>query len=206
MKKYPSIGTKVNTEVDVIGFDKLDGSNIRAFWKQSEKGFVEFGTRTLKLNKDHKYLGASIDLITTKYEQALTEIFLAKKYKEVTCFFEFFGQQSFAGRHELEDHKEAVLIDLMIYKKGLVHPVEFVEEYEHLGIPPVLFSGRLDEKTIELIKQGELPGMTEEGVVFKGRGGKKGNYPIVFKIKSKHWVARLKELCGDDEDLFKKML
>lgn len=206
MKKYPSIPTKLNYETEVFGFNKLDGSNIRAFWKSSEKRFVEFGTRTLLLKPDHKYLGSAIDLIRAKYEEELTKIFTAKKYKEVTAFFEFYGPSSFAGRHDLKDEMEVVLIDLMIYKKGLVRPDEFVQDYAHLGIPEVLFQGKLDEATIEQIKAGTLPGMGLEGLVFKGRGGKKGNYPITFKIKSKQWIGRLKELCGDDEALFKKML
>ena len=46
--------------------------------------------------------------------------------------------------------------------------------------------------------------MPYKRVVFKGRGGKKGNYPIMFKVKSKHPKNKLKELY-DDEELFKKL-
>lgn len=206
MKKYPSIKTKIDLDTHVVGFDKLDGSNIRAFWKSSEKRFIDFGTRTLRLKRAHKYLGSSIDLIKSKYEKELTQIFLDKNYKEVTAFFEFFGNKSFAGRHNIDDKKQVVLIDLMIYKKGLIHPEEFIKDYGHLSIPSILFKGKLEESTIRLIKKGELPNMELEGVVFKGRGGKKGNYPIMFKIKSDKWITKLKDFCGEDEELFRKML
>ena len=206
MKKYPSVNTKINFDVDVIGFNKIDGSNIRAFWKSSEKQFTEFGTRTLPLKKEHKYLGGAVDMIRTKYEKELTKVFLEKKYTEVTAFFEFYGKNSFAGRHNINDVKEIVLIDLMIYKKGLIHPAEFVRDYKRVGIPAILFKGKLNEPVVAQIKNGNLAGMSAEGVVFKGRGGKKGNYPIVFKVKSKQWIDKLKELCGDDEEMFKKLL
>lgn len=206
MKKYPSIGTKIDYDVDVIGFDKLDGSNIRAFWTAAEKQFVSFGTRTLVLKPDHRFLGPAIELITTKYEAVLNEIFLEKKYKEVTAFFEYYGENSFAGRHVPEDEKKAVLIDLMIYKKGLVHPEDFVQDYLHVGIPEILFRGKMDENIVLQIKEGTLPNMSEEGLVFKGRGGKKGKHPVTFKVKSNAWIERLKTLCGDDEELFRKMV
>ena len=206
MKKYPSIGTKIDYETEVIGFDKLDGSNIRAFWKAADRQFVEFGTRTLRLQPDHRYLGRAIELIKERHETALTEIFLEKGYKEVTAFFEFFGDSSFAGRHELEEEKHVVLIDLMIYKKGLIHPVEFIQDYAHLEIPQVLFQGKLDETTVSQIKEGTLPNMSLEGVVFKGRGGKKGGHPVTFKVKSRAWIENLRALCAGDEALFAKML
>ena len=57
MKKYPSIDKKQNFDVEVIGFDKLYGSNIRAFWTAKEQAFVKFGTRKLPLTEEHPILG-----------------------------------------------------------------------------------------------------------------------------------------------------
>jgi len=195
----------LNFDTEVYGFNKLDGSNIRAYWKSPANEFTAFGTRKLPLKQDHKILGPSIDLIRSGYEEALIQLFKAKGYREVTAFFEYFGPHSFAGRHDMKDEMQVVLIDLMIYQKGLVRPEDFVQDYGHLGIPEVLFHGKIDEATLAAIREGTLPGMGLEGVVFKGRGGKKGNYPITFKVKSKQWIARLRELCGEDEALFEKL-
>jgi hypothetical protein len=47
--------------------------------------------------------------------------------------------------------------------------------------------------------------MSLEGVVCKGANDKKTNMPIMFKIKSKAWLQRLKEHCKDDEALFERL-
>ena len=48
--------------------------------------------------------------------------------------------------------------------------------------------------------------MTFEGVVAKGVNDKLTKMPIMFKIKSKAWLDKLKEYCKDDERLFEKTI
>jgi hypothetical protein len=36
MKSYNSITTKINSEISIYAFDKLDGSNIRSEWIKSD--------------------------------------------------------------------------------------------------------------------------------------------------------------------------
>ena len=43
MKQYPTIPKTIQS-IDIIAFDKLDGSNIRAEWNP-KKGFYKFGSR-----------------------------------------------------------------------------------------------------------------------------------------------------------------
>lgn len=43
MKAYPSILSQIRTDVPIIAFDKLDGSNIRAEWSKNKKDFLHLG-------------------------------------------------------------------------------------------------------------------------------------------------------------------
>lgn len=206
MKQYPSISKQIMELDHLIGFDKLDGSNIRAEWDKKSKRFTRFGSRKLLLAPEHPSLGKSIDLIRETYEEALTKRFLDLKYEKVTAFFEFFGDQSFAGHHEKDDStQQVVLIDMIIYKKGLIHPDTFVQEFQQVGIPKILHTGKVDHELIRSIRERTLSGMSFEGVVFKGRTGKKNHLPVMFKIKSKEWLAKLKDFCRGDDKLFQKL-
>jgi hypothetical protein len=55
------------------------------------------------------------------------------------------------------------------------------------------------------VKQSTLPGMTYEGVVCKGTNDKLTRMPIMFKIKSRAWLDKLKEHCKGDDKLFEKL-
>jgi hypothetical protein len=55
------------------------------------------------------------------------------------------------------------------------------------------------------VKQSTLKGMTFEGVVCKGANDKATKMPIMFKIKSKAWLDKLREYCKGDNQLFEKL-
>lgn len=207
VKQYPSIpqsATKAKLLADyAYGFDKLDGSNIRAEMIAGE--FVRFGSRNRLLAADHPHLGAAIDLIRTRYEADLAAVTEKLKAKEVTAFFEFFGPRSFAGTHHLDDPKEVVLFDLDVRRRGLLPPDEFLAACGHLKIPGLLHEGPVTPELLARIRDGALPGVTEEGVIFKGRAGKKGGRTIMWKVKTERWLDRLKEHCAGDAALFEKL-
>ena len=181
MKSYPSITKEVRHGVYIYAFDKLDGSNIRAEWS-SKKGFHKFGSRNQLIDSSHSPLGESINLIKSKYENELSEIFLKQKWQDVLCFFEFYGKNSFAGIHLPEEHT-VTLIDVNPYKQGILEPSYFVKYFGHLDIPKVLYEGSVSSTLFDQVKQSTLPNMTLEGVVCKGSNDKKTKMPIMFKIK-----------------------
>lgn len=204
MKQYPSIPSKVNGEVDIYAFDKLDGSNIRVEFS-SKAGFSKFGTRKRLLSETDEHLGRAISLFREQWEMPLVKIFGKQGWHEkIVLFFEFFGEKSFAGYHFDDDKHQLVLIDVDVYKKGLLPPREFIKIFEGMPIPKVLHHGKCNPTFIESVRNSTLEGMTFEGVVCKAHHIKRGN--IMFKVKSQQWLDRVKEKFADKPELVKELL
>lgn len=202
MKEYPSIPTKHYYAPSIIAFDKLDGSNIRAEWTK-KNGFSKFGRRNGLLDDSNPILKESVPLIQSKYEQKLTEIFLKERYTKVTCFFEFFGPNSFAGLHDGKD-MNVVLIDVSVHPKGFLSPQEFIKQFGGVEIPKILHIGKWNKELTDQVNNGTLPNMTFEGVVCKGPPLSPGQN-FMFKVKNFAWYKKLKEKCGDNEKLFNEL-
>lgn len=204
MKTYPSITKEIRHDIYIYAFDKLDGSNIRVEWN-SKKGFYKFGTRHQLIDDKTMPFGRAIPLIKEKFEQDLTMVFKEQGYKDALCFFEYHGPSSFAGNHNFEENMTATLIDVNPYKEGILVPTEFIKLFGHLDIPKVCYEGHVTTELFDKVKQSTLKGMTFEGVVCKGANDKLTKAPIMFKIKSKAWLEKLREYCKGDEKLFERL-
>jgi hypothetical protein len=204
MKFYPSITKEVRHDVYVYAFDKLDGSNIRAEWN-SKKGFYKFGTRTQLTDEKTMPFGSAIPLLREKYETDLTKVFKELRYQDALCFFEYWGPSSFAGNHNFQEKMDITLIDVNPYKQGILEPAPFIQTFGHLDIPKVCYEGYVSVELFDQVKQSTLPSMTFEGVVCKAANDKHTKAPIMFKIKSKAWLEKLREYCKGDERLFEKL-
>lgn len=203
MKQYPSIDKEIRQDVYIYAFDKLDGSNIRAEWN-SKKGFYKFGTRTQLTDEKTMPFGRAIPLIKEKYEAALTAIFMELKWKDVLCFFEYWGPSSFAGNHNFEEKMDVILIDVNPLRQGILFPADFIKIFGHLDIPRVCFEGQVTTELFDQVKQSTLEGMTFEGVVCKGANDKI-KLPVMFKIKSNAWLDKLRTICKEDDRLFERL-
>lgn len=201
MKSYPSISTKMQAK-SVIAFDKLDGSNIRAEWS-NKKGFYKFGSRTRLIDRGTYVLGESIDLILENYADQLAAKFEQKKWTRVVAFFEFLGDSSFAGWHANEEH-QVTLIDVDVYKRGIIEPDEFVDNFGDLGIPNVVHNGMLSRDLITDVKNGTLDGMTYEGIVCKYKN-QKNKKTEMFKVKSRQWLNDLTDKCNGNAALYSRL-
>ena len=104
MLSFPSIGREIREDIEIFAFDKLDGTNVQALWEW-EEGFTCFGTRKRPILDDDPVLGEAITLIKQNYSGIIRPIFENHGVAQATCFFEFFGECSFAGRHRKEPHK-----------------------------------------------------------------------------------------------------
>lgn len=204
MKFYPSITKEVRQDLYIYAFDKLDGSNIRAEWN-SKKGFYKFGTRNQLTDEKTLPFGRSIPLIREKFEQDLGKVFKEQGWKDALCFFEYWGPSSFAGNHNFEEKLDVTLIDVNPYKQGILEPEPFIELFGHLDIPKVCYQGHVTTDLFDQVKQSILPGMTFEGVVCKAASDTNAKMPVMFKIKSRAWLEKLKEYCKGDERLFEKL-
>lgn len=202
MKSYPSITKEIRYDVYIYAFNKYDGSNIRSEWN-AKKGFYKFGTRTQLIDEKTMPFGRAIPIIKEKYESDLSMVFKEQGWKEVICFFEYWGQDSFAGTHNFEKPMDVTLIDVSPYKMGILPPAEFIKCFKHLDIAKVLYEGHVNTELFDKVKQSTLKGMTGEGVVCKGI---KTKIPIMFKIKSQAWLDKLKKYCKEDEVLFNKLM
>jgi len=204
MKRYPSISHIIRTDIPIYAFDKLDGSNIRAEWERN-KGFWKFGTRKRLLGEDEPVLGKAAQLVRNKYERELEKVFYQKKIAKAICFFEFWGPKSFAGLHDEFDAHTVTLLDVNPYKKGILPPRLFIKYFGHLDIPSVIYRGKANQAFVKLIRSGGwvLYNITFEGVVCKGVAK---NQIVMFKIKNRAWVDKVKEFYADDERKLKELI
>jgi hypothetical protein len=203
VKTYPSIPYGTTSDQIFYGFDKLDGSNIRAEWSK-QKGFYKFGTRKHLLTTEDQFLCEAPDLIKARYGDTLPKRLQELKCDRAVAFFEFYGPQSFSGMHIQEAH-QVTLIDVSRDRVGFPTGKDFYDFYYDLGTPTMLHIGVIDEEVIEAVRSSVLQGMTFEGVVFRGQIDKKKSMPVYFKQKSRAWLDKLKQYCGANEQLFETM-
>jgi len=107
------------------------------------------------------------------------------------AFTEFWGQNSFAGLHDLQDEKHLSLIDMSVLKKGFMHPKDFAK----LGtiVPSAAYLGKVNwtRGFVDQVRNGELEDVTFEGVVGKCMTGRKR---IMAKAKTQAWVDKVRSL------------
>lgn len=202
MKEYPTI-PKFGCNDSVYVFDKLDGSNIRAEW-HPKRGFVKFGKRHGLLDDSNLYLKEAPDLFMAKYGDELARRFKDQRYELATAFMEFYGPGSFAGNHENETH-DVMLFDIHVHKKGIIAPREFLRVTDGLQTPTILYHGVVGKEITEAIYNSDMPGMTFEGGVAKGPFSQKCGGPVMFKLKSRAWLEKLRTHCKGDEKLFEML-
>ncbi len=202
MKQYPTIQKEIRRDLSIYAFDKLDGSNIRAEWTK-KTGFSKFGSKKVLIDASSEHLGEATTLVQSKYADDLAAIFVKQRWDKVTCFFEFFGPNSFAGQHADEEH-DVVLIDINPHKRGFLPPREFLKVFRDIAMARLLHLGNANKTFEESVRNGELEGMTFEGVVCKINH--KPQHRTMFKIKSAAWIKRLREFCAGDENKFNRLL
>lgn len=212
MKSYPHIIT-IGTDLidsgdelpfdlskeDWIGFDKLDGSLIRAKWNEA-KDFHDFGRRDGMLDDSNPSLLEAPALVQRDWG-FLRGVFKEFGWTRVVAYFEFYGRNSAFGAHVQEPHLTS-LIDINVHPKGFVEPRELTA-FDAVGGARVLHRGPITSKLIHDIANRRLKGMTFEGVVFK-RVNRKGIREM-FKSKSTAWYEKLREKCAGNDKLFERL-
>ena len=209
MKEYPKIYhyNKATFNENIIAFNKLDGSNIRTEWilKHSKlnknNGFNKFGTRKTIIDENHKEFSEAVNIFLNKYSEQFDRIFRTNKYfrniNKMTLFFEFYGENSFAGRHFKEDVKDISVFDIFIDKRDFIIAKDFIKIFSNLNIPEIVYTGNFNKKLIEDIKENKYN--LKEGVVCKGFKKEKGIYKQwSVKIKTLDWLNKLKSQYGDN--------
>lgn len=201
MKSYPTIPHYGETSTSGIwyGYEKLDGSLIRVEWAP-KRGFHKFGRRDGLLDDSNPFLTEAPKLFED-IAPGLDDWLRHRRSQVAVVFFEFVGEHSFAGNHKVEPHR-LVFVDLTLDKHGLVEPRVLKELSVVLDSAALIHTGPIETDTIKNIEDGTLPGMSFEGVVFKRN---ERNRRFMFKHKSRQWLQKLKNRCGQDEKLFQKL-
>jgi hypothetical protein len=194
MKSYPSIPGSTGQSFRAFEahvFDKIDGSCLRFEWS-AKRGFYKFGTRTRLFDGTDPDFGSAVDIFIDQFADPLSVFAKKARWKGCTAYAEFHGPNSFAGLHDPEDVKQLTLIDMDIYKQGLMDPRDFVE----LGliVPIARYFGciKWTRGFVAEIREGGgdiVP--TFEGVVGKAKTGRKR---IMAKAKTQAWVDKVHAL------------
>lgn len=198
MKPYPSIlpstGQKFR-EFDAYVFDKLDGSNLRFEWTRKVR-WSKFGTRTRLFDHTDPDFGLAIPLFQVGWQEDLTRVAVDNRWDHLVVFMEFWGPNSFAGKHDRDDMKTLTLFDACPNKRGLLGPKEFLDKFDHLRTPRFFGIHKWTRGFVDRIKTGEYKGITFEGVVGKGGSGHK---LVMSKAKTQGWIDKVMSQYGEDE-------
>lgn len=197
MESYSSINNSSKApRKPCIAFDKLDGTNLR-FKYTAKNGFELSGTRTQLIDENTPFWGEAITLFNKTLKSDLENFFRKNKefrdYREITCFGEYLGDDSFAGVHGTAE-KRIVIFDVLCGHKNkkFVLPQDFIRLFNFIPIPSIIYKGNLNDQFIDWVRKNET---LNEGVVCKGlerSGAYKGNV-WMCKIKTQKYFNRLKE-------------
>jgi hypothetical protein len=223
MKEYNSIPRFFDDQTlhgeQVVAFNKLDGQNFRA--KFNTKGnnknqFTLFGSRHTLVDEDTEGFGNAVKFFKKNYENALREIIinnsgkkgLFKGIEELTLFFEWYGDNSFAGFHQPNDKMHLAMTDMFLKKKGYIEPNDFIDIFckdERIETPDVIYVGKLDMDFVNSIvnndwtQEGCQYPNVKEGVVIKRSTLMKGQKLPMCKVKTNWWINKLHANFSEEE-------
>ena len=221
MKHYDSIlnirddGTLLGK--DIWAFNKLDGQNFCVSYIPKTKQFRNFGSRTQMVDETSDQFGDAVRYFkNSKIPKILSEIVSNNSGKrgiftgisEITFFFEWYGEKSFAGKHEEGDDLKLSLIDVFLKKKGYLEPKKYYELFclrDDLETPDLIYRGKLTKQFISDIwnnKVGEEDAQfptVKEGVVCKNSSLLKGQRLPKTKFKTNWWITKLHSIYSEEE-------
>ena len=90
------------------------------------------------------------------------------------------------------------LIDVTPYKQGILGPAEFVKLFGDLPSAKLLGRFNWTRGFVERVWNGEIEGVTFEGVVGKTGHGKTHDL-VMAKAKTKAWIDKVKARYAPDE-------
>ena len=210
MKAYPSIPRSTGMTFQEIPnayvFDKLDGSNLRVEWSRKHKQWTKFGTRTRLFDASDWQFGRAIKIFMQTLAEPVAKIAFDRRWERVVVFAEHWGPRSFAGCHhdeqnqplDSDDQMHVDLIDVAPYKQGLLGPAEYLKIFD--GLPMAKFLGRSNwtRGFVDRVRDGEVEGITFEGVVGKTGHGKTHDL-VMAKAKTQVWIDKVRARYAPDE-------
>ena len=202
----------------VVGYNKLDGQNFCVTYRPKKGLFGPFGSRTRTVDENDLQFGKAVDLFfNAKKSYPETLIYLVNSYSgkrdvfngvdEITFFFEYYGWNSFAGKHQEGDEMHLALIDVFLKKKGYLEPKDYERIFRgtKIEMPDLIYSGPLNSEIIEKVQNNDWTQPdcwnphVHEGVVFKRSTLLKGQRRPSVKVKTKWWLDKLHSMYSEEE-------
>lgn len=193
----------------IYAFNKYDGQNFVVKYNARSKEFDAFGSKTQLVDETSEQFGNAVKIFKEEIKEEL-QILIKKntgKHKlfegidEIEFYFEYWGQNSFCGKHQENDKMQLILIDIWLKKKGYVEPLDFINFTNNSNIPSaeIIYIGKLNSVFICSIQDNDwnkpnckYPSV-KEGVVCKRNHQKKGQRLPKVKIKTNWWLNKVKE-------------
>lgn len=221
MKHYDSIN-RIQDDGFLLGqsvwaFNKLDGQNFAVKFNPKKSEFDTFGSRKRMVDENDEQFGNTVRYFkSSNIPQVLTNLVKKNKGKggifagidEITFYFEWYGEHSFAGFHDPNDEMHLALIDVFIKKKGYIEPKPFYDIFctnKEIETPELIYKGVLTKEFINSIWENdwtkpdcEYP-MVKEGVVCRSSSLLKGQRMPKVKFKTKWWINKLHEKFTDEQ-------
>ena len=221
MKHYNSIprleddGTLLGEEI--WAFNKIDGQNFCVKYSPKTNEFGPFGSRKRLVDDGDEQFGETVKFfknsnIPTELIRLVKENSGKKKLfngvQEITFYFEWYGEHSFAGFHQYGDEMHLALIDVDIKKKGYIEPKSFYDIFgnnEFIEIPELIYKGKLTKTFVDSIKNNDWTEQdcqyptVKEGVVCKRSTLMKGQRMPKVKFKTKWWLSELRKKYTEEE-------
>lgn len=194
---------------EVWAFNKLDGQNLCVKYNARKKEFQGFGSRKCVVGEDDPMFGPAVRYFNANYAERFLPLIKRNSGKgdlfhgadEITFFFEWYGEHSFAGFHQPGDEMRLALIDVFIKKKGYIEPKTFYymfcQDQQWLHTPELIYRGKLTMDFVLAIqgndwtKEGCLFPTVKEGVVVRRSTILKGQNMPKVKIKTIWWLDEL---------------
>ena len=220
MRHYDSIPrvqdyTNLNGQM-VAGYNKLDGQNFCVSYRPKHKTWGPCGSRTRTVDENDEQFGTTVKWFNNSNYKPILENIVANNrgkkqlfngVEEITFFFEWYGENSFAGRHQEGDEMHLALTDVFMYKRGYIEPRYFDSLFRDKGIelPDLIYYGILNSDIINMIMENDwtqegcrFPNV-KEGVVFKRTTTLPGQRRPSAKVKTKWWLNKLHSMYSEEE-------
>lgn len=200
MKDYPSIplskGQKFQEIPNAHVFDKLDGSSMRSEWTK-KRGWYKHGRRRGLLDDSNPALVVVPEMFERSFAESLARVAVKNKWQHLIVFYEFWGDQSIAGLHFQDDEKHLTLFDAAADKKGIIGPKDFRKIFES-EVETAAFLGihNFTRGFAKRVRDGEVEGITFEGVVAKAGSG---HTLVRAKAKTQRWIDRVISIHGNEK-------
>lgn len=187
-------------------FEKFDGSRICFTWER-HAGWHQLESNDPRLAPGSELLDEAEAMFETQFAEAIPELlYRHKEYRllntAVACC-EFYGSQTFAGRHLAQDARRLKLFDIYLPGyDGFMPPLEFITYCSHLQIPRLVYQGPFNRQLIQDVYHNALG--IGEGAVVKGlrpssRQGKALHEVWMAKIKTRKWLLELRRRAEADQ-------